>query len=116
LGLNSLLLLFVIAVFKTAFAEELFFRGFIAKRLISMTGYVRGNLLQATLFGIIHTALFAFITTNPVFLLMIFLIPSLGAYVSVYLNEKVADGSIIPGWISHGLANILAYGIVGYVI
>ncbi|MEZ4990761.1 MAG: hypothetical protein R2824_10130 [Saprospiraceae bacterium] len=48
--------------------------------------------------------------------MLIFIIPSIGAYVSVYLNKKMADGSIIPGWISHALANVLAYGIVGFII
>jgi membrane protease YdiL (CAAX protease family) len=115
-GINSVSILILTAVFKTSFAEELFFRGFVAKRLISSIGYKKGNLLQAFIFGIIHAALFALTTSNAIFLLVIFLIPSIGAYVSVYLNEKLANGSIIPGWISHGLANLLAYSIVGFVI
>jgi hypothetical protein len=40
----------------------------------------------------------------------------IGAYVSVYLNEKMGDGSIIPGWISHGLANVISYSVVGFLI
>lgn len=115
-GVSSLFTLLMIALLKTSFAEELLFRGFLAKRLIAVLGYTRGNVIQALLFGIIHTILFTMITNNPVFLFLIFLIPSLGAYVSVFLNEKVANGSIIPGWISHGLANVLAYVIVGFVI
>lgn len=116
LGLNSAFLLLMIAIFKTAFAEEILFRGFIAKRLVSVLGYLRGNLLQAFIFGIIHTGLFALTTQNTLFLAVIFIVPSIGAFVSVYLNEKLANGSIIPGWISHGLANILSYGIVGFLI
>ena len=115
-GISSVFILLMIALLKTSFAEELLFRGFLAKRLIAVLGYSKGNLIQAVLFGIIHTILFAMITSNAVFLMLIFMIPSLGAYVSVYLNEKVAAGSIIPGWISHGLANVLAYVIVGFVI
>jgi uncharacterized protein len=105
-GVESSLILVVLALF----------RGFIAKRLISFIGYEKGNVLQAALFGAIHTVLFAFITSDIVFLLIIFIVPSIGAYVSVYLNEKIANGSIVPGWISHGLANILAYGLVGFVL
>ena len=115
-GISSLFTLIMIAVFKTSFAEELLFRGFLAKRLIAVLGYTKGNVIQAVVFGIIHTILFSMITNNPVFLILIFLIPSLGAYVSVFLNEKIADGSIFPGWISHGLANVLAYIIVGFVL
>lgn len=115
-GIESLFILIIIALFKTSFAEEVLFRGFIAKRLISVAGYQKGNVIQAAIFGVIHTALFALVTSNIIFLIAIFIIPSIGAYVSVYLNEKIANGSIIPGWISHGLANILAYSIVGFVI
>jgi membrane protease YdiL (CAAX protease family) len=116
LGANSIIILLIIALFKTSLAEEIFFRGFVAKRLISVIGFVKGNVIQAIIFGIIHTVLFALTTQNPLFLFIIFLIPSIGAYVSVILNEKMANGSIIPGWIAHGLANILAYGIVGFLI
>lgn len=116
LNTNSILILLLIAVFKTSFAEEIFFRGFIAKRLINFIGFLKGNILQAAIFGIIHTILFVFTSQNPLFLFIIFLIPSIGAYVSVILNEKIANGSIIPGWLAHGLANILAYGIVGFVM
>ena len=115
-GISSIVILLFIALFKTSLAEEIFFRGFVAKRLISLLGYAKGNLLQAALFGGIHTALFAMITSNSLFLLLIFLVPAIASYVSVYLNEKLADGSIIPGWISHGLANVLAYSIVGFII
>ena len=115
-GVNSLSILFIIAIFKTSFAEEILFRGFIAKRLISVLGFRKGNVLQSVIFGIIHVAIFSFITTNIIFLMVIFVAPSIGAYVSAYLNEKMGNGSIIPGWISHGLANVLAYSLVGFVI
>jgi membrane protease YdiL (CAAX protease family) len=113
---ESVLILLIIAVFKTSLAEEILFRGFIAKRLIRITGYQKGNILQALIFGLLHTALFSMITNNYLFLFVIFAIPSLGAYVSTFLNEKIANGSIIPGWISHGLANVLAYSIFGFIL
>lgn len=113
---EALVILLVMAVFKTSFSEELLFRGFIAKRFVQWLGFKSGNLIQASIFGIIHTILFAFITSYLPFLILIFVVPTAGAYISVYLNEKIANGSIIPGWISHALANILAYGIVGFVI
>lgn len=116
LSFNSLSILLLIAIFKTSFAEEILFRGFIAKRLIRVSGFVKGNVIQAVIFGIIHTILFAFTTNNPVFLLIIFLIPSIGTYVSVILNEKIGNGSIVPGWIAHGLANVLSYSVVGFLI
>jgi membrane protease YdiL (CAAX protease family) len=116
LGTQSLLILLIIALFKTSFAEEILFRGFIAKRLISILGFQRGNFLQAAIFGALHVALLATITHNIAFLVLIFIAPMIGAYVSVYLNEKMGDGSIIPGWISHGLANVISYSVVGFLI
>lgn len=113
---QAVAILLIIALLKTSFSEEILFRGFIAKRLIALMGFERGNLLHAAIFGAIHTALFALNTSNIFFLLVIFVVPGVGAYVSACLNEKMAGGSIIPGWIAHGLANVLAYAIVGFVI
>ena len=112
----SLFLVMVHAIFKTSFAEEVLFRGFLAKRLIAWLGYQWGNIVQASLFAALHSAIFMTITDDIGFLIFIFLAPFAGAYISVYLNEKVANGSIIPGWISHGLANVLAYSIVGFML
>ncbi len=115
-GIDSLSLLMIKAIFKTSFAEEILFRGFIAKRLISVLGFQIGNLFHAIIFGAVHSALFATITNNIVFLGIIFIMPTIGAYVSAYLNEKIGNGSIVPGWISHGLANVIAYSVVGFFI
>jgi membrane protease YdiL (CAAX protease family) len=87
-GPNSIFILLIIAIFKTSFAEEILFRGFIAKRLISSLGFIKGNIIQAVIFGILHTVLFAMITTNFVFLSLIFIFPTVAAYVFGYLNEK----------------------------
>lgn len=113
---SAVIILLIMAIFKTALAEEILFRGFIAKRLISIAGYQNGNIIQAVLFGIIHTVIFALATKNLFFLAIIFIVPAIGAYISVYLNEKVANGSIIPGWISHALGNVLSYSIIGFLI
>ncbi|WP_234572009.1 CPBP family intramembrane glutamic endopeptidase [Rhodohalobacter sp. 614A] len=113
---ESVIILIVGAVFKTSLAEEILFRGFIAKRLIALTNYKIGNILQAVLFGLIHSALFLFVTDSFFFLMVIFLFPAIASYIKVYLNEKVADGSIIPGWIAHAIANLLAYSTIGFMI
>jgi membrane protease YdiL (CAAX protease family) len=112
-GFEYLTILFIVALFKTSFAEELFFRGFIAKRLKSILGFQKGNLFQSIIFGLIHAVLFSFITSNIIFLIVIFIVPSIGAFATAYVNEKIANGSILPGWISHGLANVLSYFFYG---
>jgi len=115
-GANAIIVLLIIAIFKTAFAEEILFRGFIAKRLISVFGFKKGNLFQAIIFGILHTLLFAIITTNLIYLSLIFIFPTIAAYIFGYLNEKKADGSIIPSWIAHGFANVITYIVIGFLI
>lgn len=67
LGVTAIITILIIAIFKTSFAEEILFRGFIAKRLIHSIGFRKGNFLQAMIFEILHAALFAVITTNLVF-------------------------------------------------
>ena len=115
-GANSIIILLIIAIFKTSFAEEILFRGFIAKRVISSLGFIKGNIVQAIIFGILHTALFAAITNNFIFLSVIFIFPTIAAYVFGYLNEKKGNGSITPSWIAHGLSNTITYLFVGFII
>lgn len=114
-GFAAYTIILIAAVFKTALSEEILFRGFIAKRLIAITNFRTGNIIQAVIFGIIHTLLFLRITDNIYFLLIIFLIPALGAYLKTYINEKHANGSIIPGWIAHATANLITYSIILFI-
>lgn len=115
-SLPVLIMIGLTAIFKTALAEEILFRGFLAKRLMAWLGYSWGNLVQALVFGGIHLALFAMISSNWFFLIFIFAFSGLGAYISAYLNEKRANGSIIPGWIAHALANLITYTVVAFFI
>lgn len=107
-------ILVVTAVFKTALAEEIFFRGWVAKVLICKINYPIGNLIHAVLFGGLHLALFAAISQNPLYLGIIFIFPTLGAYLMVHINEKHAHGSIVPSWITHALANLISYTSIGF--
>lgn len=113
---SALISLLIVAVLKTSLTEEIFFRGFVAKRLIAVTNFRTGNIIQALIFGIIHTLLFLSVTSNVFFLTVIFLFPAITSYFKVYLNEKMANGSIVPGWIAHGSANILAYSTIGFIL
>ncbi|MEZ4826426.1 MAG: CPBP family intramembrane glutamic endopeptidase [Bacteroidia bacterium] len=106
----------LIAFLKTALGEELFFRGFVAKKLIKLMGFRMGNIVQAVLFGVIHALLFASVTNNILFILFIFLFPTMAAYLMVILNEKEADGSIFPGWIAHAMGNVFAYSFFAFFV
>lgn len=112
IGLEAFITILIAAILKTALSEEIFFRGFLAKRLIALTNFQIGNSIQAIIFGAIHALLFMSITDNMLFLTVIFVFPTLGAYFKTYINEKMANGSILPGWIAHGTANVVSYGFI----
>ncbi len=114
---TSIAVLLVVAIFKTALAEEILFRGFIAKQLTKKLGLRTGNLIQALLFGIIHLLLFWALTkTTIVFLLFSFFFSFIAGWTIGYIKEKYANGSIIPGWIAHATGNILSYTIIAFFI
>ncbi|MGD1958375.1 MAG: lysostaphin resistance A-like protein [Fulvivirga sp.] len=115
-GQESSTTLLLIAVIKTGLSEEILFRGFVAKRLIAVTSFRMGNMIQAIIFGAIHTLLFLNLTDNLLFLVSSFVMPAIGAYIKVYLNEKMADGSIVPGWIAHASSNLIACSIIAFVL
>jgi membrane protease YdiL (CAAX protease family) len=119
MGLNAttVAILLIIALFKTSFAEEIIFRGFIAKRLINKLGFKIGNILQAMIFGLIHLLLFWLLTkTTFIPLTFIFIFSSFAGWSIGYIKEKFANGSIIPGWVAHGLGNTLSYFIIAFII
>lgn len=116
-GPEAIILVALMAGFKTSLSEEIFFRGFVAKRLMAWLGYQWGNIIQAVIFGLIHVLLFwAIMEAGSAFLIFIFLLSGIAGYLVGYIKEKVGNGSIIPGWIAHGLGNIISYTIIGFVL
>jgi membrane protease YdiL (CAAX protease family) len=113
---NALVVLVVFALFKTSFAEELFFRGLIGKRLMSRFGFHAGNLIQASLFGAVHFLILLAPETQdrPEIAAAIIVFTGVSGWVSGWLNERLASGSIMPGWIAHGVANLMSYIGLGY--
>lgn len=92
------------AILGTALPEEIFFRGFLLKRLQGKLGFLGANLLQSLLFGLIHAFMFIQLTGYlKAMAIMAFI--SLIAYVFGAINEKKASGSILPSVFIHALAN-----------
>ncbi len=114
---TSIIILLIVAIFKTALAEEILFRGFIAKQLTYKFGFKTGNLIQATIFGVIHLLLFWALTkATIIFLLFSFLFSFVAGWTIGYIKEKYANGSIIPGWIAHATGNTLSYAIIAFFV
>jgi CAAX protease family protein len=116
-GLETVATLLLIAIVKTSLAEEIFFRGFVAKRLVHVVGFAAGNALQALLFGAVHLLLFRALIGALVFpLAFIFVFSTIGGWIIGFIKERQAGGSIIPGWIAHATANILSYTLIAFVL
>jgi membrane protease YdiL (CAAX protease family) len=99
------------AYVQTALAEEIFFRGFVAKRLISKLGPRLGNLLQALIFGALHVLLVWSVGSGVPFrqALAFGLLVTLGGASLGYVTEIRGNGSIVPAWLTHGTLNLLTY-------
>lgn len=105
-GLAGIIPVLLFAIVQTSLAEEIFFRGFLGKRVIARWGFAPGNCAQAIAFGILHVALFASFV-DPVRLLLIGILTGASGWIAGWLNEKSAGGSILPGWALHASANLL---------
>jgi len=102
------------ALLQTSLSEELLFRGLIGKRLIGRFGFAIGNGMQAVAFGLVHLSLLAIPQASlPLVLAMVAFTGVMG-WVNGWLNERLGNGSIVPGWIAHGLTNLLSYLAAAY--
>ena len=103
-GIGALPTILAIAILGTALPEEIFFRGFLLKRLQGKLGFLGANLVQSLLFGLIHALMFIQLTGYlKAFAILVFI--SLIAYVLGAINEKKASGSILPSVFIHALVN-----------
>ena len=103
-GIGALTAILAYAILGTALPEETFFRGFLLKRLQGKLGFLGANLVQSLVFGLLHALMFIQLTGYlKAFAILVFI--SLIAYVLGAINEKKANGSILPSVFIHALAN-----------
>ncbi|SEA22594.1 CAAX protease self-immunity [Lachnospiraceae bacterium NK3A20] len=107
LGISALPAILIYAVLNTSLPEEILFRGFLLKRLTPILGFHAGNLTQSLLFGIAHGAMFwrAVGIGRTVFIIIF---TTSVAWCIGYIDERKADGSILPGWCIHAISNLLS--------
>ena len=114
---TTLIMVLLIAWIKTSLAEEIFFRGFVAKGLMDWLGYSTGNILQSLIFGLVHIGLFWAITqSGSLALAFIFVFSTAAGYMIGWVKVKMGEGSIVPGWIAHGLGNTISYSVIGFLM
>lgn len=105
-SIQAVFIILINSIIATAMSEEILFRGFLGKRFIRYMGFFYGNLLQSILFGLIHGILVWSILIDISKITSVILLTGTIAYVMGCLNEKWGNGSIIPGIITHSIANV----------
>lgn len=115
LGLTALPAALIYAFLKTALSEEILFRGFLLKRLSGKFGFQIGNAVQSILFGLIHGFMFVALVGAFKAILIILFTGAIGWGMG-YINEQKAGGSILPGWLIHGIANTFSALIAAFSI
>ena len=114
-GATAFIPVLIYAFLQTGFSEELFFRGFLTKRLVYKFGFQIGNVVQGILFGLLHGIMFASSTGFFGVALVIFFTGIVG-WLMGWINEKLSDGSIVSSWMLHGCANTIASMVVMFNI
>lgn len=107
-GIGALPKILVYAVIQTGLSEEIFFRGFLCKRLANKIGFIPANTIQSLCFGLAHGIPFGLVSGNVLVLIICTILPGALGYVQGWMNEKCAGGSIVTSWILHSAMNILS--------
>ncbi|MCR4851118.1 MAG: CPBP family intramembrane metalloprotease [Lachnospiraceae bacterium] len=107
LGIAAIPAVLIYAILNTSLPEEIVFRGFLLKRISAKFGFHAGNIVQAAVFGIIHGVMF-FSYTGIVKAVVITLFTGVIGWFMGFINEKKAEGSLIPSWCIHAAANIFS--------
>jgi membrane protease YdiL (CAAX protease family) len=111
LGARGILPALINSVFHTALSEEVFFRGFLVKRISAWLGFAAGNAIQAVLFGLMHGAVL-FPLSVPLALTTAGFSGAIGLIMG-YMNEKANNsGSILPSWYIHSFSNFFSLMLV----
>lgn len=112
-GFNSegIVLAFIYCYINSAGAEEILFRGLVAKRMFSMFGFFKGNIIQAFIFWLMHLVIIYLMTKEWCSFLQTFaFISSFGlGLLSGYVNYRKNGESILPSWILHSCANFATF-------
>ena len=107
LGIKSLPSILIYAIFNTSLPEEILFRSFLLKRIGNKFGFIVSNGIQSLLFGCIHGIMF-FSAIGILKSMLIILFTGIIGWIMGYINEKKANGSILPSWFIHAVANIFS--------
>ena len=91
LGISALLPALIYAIFNTSLPEEIFFRGFLLKRLSNKFGFRVANVIQSIIFGLLHGIMF-FSLVGIVKAMIIILLTGINDYYITYRNNCLCYG------------------------
>lgn len=98
---------------QTGIGEEIFFRGFLGKRLIHKFGFLKGNVLQAIIFMTPHILTFG---KSPTLEAILGVINSaIIGFTFGYIMDKKSNGSILPVIICHGIVNVISAILINII-
>jgi membrane protease YdiL (CAAX protease family) len=97
----------VFGFLETGLGEELFFRGLIAGWLGRRVKFWPANVIQAAIFTLPH--LFILTADLSLWPVAVF-VPFVAGLAQGWL--RLASGSIVPGWLTHGIGNVVSAIVV----
>lgn len=107
LGHAGLLAVFIYSFVQTSLSEEILFRGFLTRVFAAKWGFSIGNTVQAILFGGLHGGMLVNQAGIVPTLIVVLITGGVGFSMGI-MNERLAGGSIIPGWVLHGATNFIS--------
>jgi membrane protease YdiL (CAAX protease family) len=107
LGHAGLFAVFIYSFVQTSLSEEILFRGFLSRVFTAKWGFNIGNTVQAILFGGLHGVMLVNQTGIFPALIVVLITGGIGFSMGM-MNERLAGGSIIPGWVLHGATNFIS--------
>lgn len=106
--ITAILSLFISNFISNCVAVEIFFRGFLCKRLGSKYGKIKGIVFHAILYGMIQSIYLLIAGFHPqqdrlLLFVLIIIFPEIiiNGLLHGFLNEKIFNGSIIPGMLAY---------------
>jgi uncharacterized protein len=118
LDLSSIVAGLIYCFIQASAAEELLFRGLIAKKLFQKLGHFKGNLIQASVFWLLHLLIIKLVSGSWIsYLQLVGFITSFGLGLLLgYVNFRKNGQSIFPSWILHGCANFATFLTLAYLL
>ena len=116
--ITSIILGMLYCFVQAGASEEVLFRGLIGQRLFNKFGNFEGNLIQASIFWILHLLIFRFITGDWISWFQVYaFVASFGlGWAAGFVNYRKHGASIMPSWLLHSLGNFTVFLTLSWLL